>query len=234
MNLYTAAKWRTARLTKFDYRKTLAVAMALAIGSDFLHYVSFARWMGPATQRELEGLFLLLATAPLIPMLWSRFHISRYRVSLQLYVEHNELVSFHWTPRPEWIASLGGRFLKNLGLDRPSVPRRAALAQLREWIPIAQSYGYRELRLESPLFVTRGEDGHVVQRGWLRRFVDPLEQMKEVACVEYLDPTPLSKGRAVSFQLFWPGAARRTCRTPDGRILAGGIVIHLTPAVDRL
>jgi hypothetical protein len=232
MNLYTAAKWRTARLTRFDYRKTLVACIVLALTSDLIRFIPNAHWMARATLRDLEGLLLVLAVLPLIPMLWSRFHISRHRVSLQLYVEHNDLISFHWTPRPEWATRFFARFCDTEGGGLPSVPRRAALTQLREWTTIAQSYGFKELRLDSPLFVTRDGAGRVVLRGWLKRFVEPLERMDVVDRIEYAAPAPLSAARAMSYRLFWPEAARRACQAPNGRILAGGIIVHLIRRLD--
>lgn len=227
MNLYTDAKWRMARISKLDFWTAMVATSALCAASNVLHYVSFARWMAPVTQRTIDDFLLLLAALPLAPVFWSRFRISSRRASIQLYVERNNRVSIHWTPLPDWITAV---FARTRERDEPgllSIPRRAVLTQLGDWISLAQTHGFREMRLESPLFVTRDETGNVVQRAWLQRLIEPLGRLSEVDRVEYMAPAPLAVYHAMSYRLFWPRAARRVCRTDDGKIIAGCVVIHL-------
>jgi hypothetical protein len=171
---------------------------------------------------------LQFAMAAMAIFLWSRFHMSRQRASLQLYVEDRSVVSLHWTPLPEWLGATR-RDVTNIEEVRAiSVPRRVVLIQLREWIAQAHACGFKELRLDSPLFVTLGSDDAPVARSTIARSVGVLADMPEVDRVVYSAPARLPALQAVAYKLFWPAAAKRAHRSHEGQILAASIVIYLS------
>ena len=231
MTLYTAAKWRTARLTRYSFRLAMAVAMVLGLIALVLCFVSLTPWIDYTTQRDIGLVFLLLENAIFVPMVWSRFHLGRRRPSLQLYVENSDLISFHWTPLPEWLRKLAPRSGNRDRRTIPVIPRREALAQFHRWIVDAHAKMAamsRQVRLDSALFLTRATSGATVPRAALQRFAEVIANVPQVASVNIGPPHALTADRAMFYRLFWPSAARNACRSEDGRILAGGLVLRLT------
>lgn len=232
MTLYKAAKWRTARLTRYSFRQAIAVALTFGLIALFLSYKPLQPALSYSTQRNVGLAFLLLELGVFLPMLWCRFHLGGRRPSLQMYVETREVVSFHWTPMPDWFPEFAWR-LRGIKKRTQPVPRRAALVQFRQWITEAHAYGYREIRLDSAIFVAQRVSDSSADPGLrdsLVAFIDALGTLPEVVSIDAVNPRTLSRDREMFYRIFWPNAAKHASRSGDGRILAGGIVIHLAPS----
>jgi hypothetical protein len=194
LSFYVTAKWRTARLARFNFRTVIAVGIEFGLISLGLDHLPLAGSVRGVTQRNLAGMFLFLANAIFVPMFWSRLHLGQRRASLQLFVENRHELSFHWTPRPEWLVALGRCLYRNSAPSAHRIPRREALTQLAEWIVPANAHGFRQVWLESPLFVRLNAEGLPVRRDWLKQFAEAFEQMQEVDRVEYVQtPPPLRR-----------------------------------------
>jgi hypothetical protein len=180
VSFYITAKWRTARLTRFNFRTVIAIGIALGLISLGLDHLPLAGSARAVTQRNLAGTFLFLASAILAPMLWSSLHLGQRRAGLQLFVENRHELSFHWTPRPEWLVALGRCLNRNSAPSAHRIPRREALTQLAAWIVPAHAHGFRQVCLESPLFVRLDAEGLPVRRDSLKQFAEAFEQMQEV------------------------------------------------------
>jgi len=227
MSTYSRFRWWVARVTRFNFVWVLIALGVMALASIALSYVSLTAYISPSTQRQIELILLGMAAIPMLPMLWSRLHMSRKRSSVQLYIENRDVVSVHWTPLPEWLGATRGISAGFLGGSVTSVPRRAALVQLREWIAHAQAHGFRELRMDSPLFVMLDAGGTPISRSTVSKFVEPLLAMPEVERVAFSKPAPLPALRATAYRLSWPTASKRSIRSSEGHLLTAGVVVHL-------
>jgi hypothetical protein len=228
LTLYRNAKWYAARASVVSYRSAMCACVALGLAANLLARVSFAPALSWSSQRELQFGILMAAVVGGSGMFWSRIHVGQQQASLQLVVENRNALSVHWTPLPEWITWLQIRAAALFGKPHVRVvPRKVAIEQLRQWVVLAHEYGFREIRLDSPLFIERSEDGAVAQRRRLAQFLQPIEEMGEVNEVVIEAPRRLSLAREISYRLFWRNAAKRVCQEEEGRMLSGGVVIHL-------
>lgn len=227
-SLYVTVKWRTARQARFKFRNLLAAELVVALTSIVLTYFPLTEWIQPGVQGDLADSFAFLLIATAVPMPWSRLHLGRQRVSLNLFIENKSEVSFHWTPLPGWIAWMVRWLTRSDGAGATSIPRRAALAQLTEWIAHAHAHGFRRLSLESPLFVRLDAKGMPVWRNRLTQLAEVFERMPIVDRIEYVQVAPLKSSSVLAYRLFWPRASSNACRSHDGGILATRIIIHLS------
>lgn len=224
MTFYIAAKWRTSRLVKLNFRLAIVLGLTFGMARLGLDYLPVPPWIRLIGQMPAVRVFFLFGSAAIIVTFWSHIHIGRQRLSLHLFVESSDLLSFHWTPQPEWVSKSVTQWWAQTGRG---VPRRAILLQFKEWVSLAQRYGFRHVKLESPLLVSSNSDGSLALPASIRLLAERVALMPGVESVIYTPPRPLSRTHTLGYRLIWPSAARKACISESGRIIVAGLVAHL-------
>lgn len=96
-----------------------------------------------------------------------------------------------------------------------------------EGLSLAQRYGFRHIKLESPLLVSSNSDGSLALPASIRFLAERVALMPGVESVIYTPPRPLSRTHTLGYRLIWPSAARKACISESGRIIVAGLVAHL-------